>query len=116
MAADPNDPFDMKFTLRAFCPTEPQWKERPVGYRQWRILKGETPSSQAEAGVLRQDLTPSHFEVEHLLGQGNYSQVLESTLRSTQMRVALKVIDKAQVKRPTRRRTRCSSSASSSVI
>ena len=83
--------------LRSYLPSE-SWAERATGHRQWRLLRGESSLPELDGGM-RQELTPSHFQVEHLLGEGNYSQVLAATLKSTQQHVALKVIDKAKVKR-----------------
>ena len=104
---------DSGLLLGAFVPAEP-WAERGVGYRQWRLLKGETAgSASAAAGSTskftdaadllyeppRSDLNASDFNVDHVLGDGNYSQVFQATLRSTQHQIALKVVDKAKCKR-----------------
>jgi len=83
--------------LRAFMPAEPR-SERATGYRQWRLLRGEQ-SEDVGGGIARQEITPAQFDCDHLLGEGNYSQVIGAMLKSTQQRVALKVIDKSKVKR-----------------
>ena len=92
---------DVGSLLSSFTPAEPR-AERLAAYRNWRILKGETvdpDDNTSVAAASRSDITPAHFEVEHLLGEGNYSQVILATLKSTQQRCALKVIDKQKVKR-----------------
>ena len=92
---------DVGSLLSSFTPAEPR-AERLAAYRNWRILKGETvdpDDNPPVAAASRSDITPAHFEVEHLLGEGNYSQVILATLKSTQQRCALKVIDKQKVKR-----------------
>ena len=83
--------------LRAFMPSEPM-QERCAGYRQWRLLRGEHSAPDTD-GLSRQEITPASFECEHMLGEGNYSQVIASVLKSTQQHVALKIIDQAKVKR-----------------
>ena len=97
--------------MGAFAPAEP-WAERGLGYRQWRLLKGETTAPPATSGTTpaaesedklyerpMSDINAGDFEVDHVLGDGNYSQVFQATLRSTQHQLALKVIDKAKCRR-----------------
>ena len=94
---------DSGLLLGAFAPAEP-WVERGVGYRQWRLLKGEANSEQSKGASsssssmteVRSDLNANDFDVDHVLGDGNYSQVFQATLRSTQHKVVLKMIDKAK--------------------
>ena len=91
---------DSGLLLGAFVPAEP-WAERGVGYRQWRLLRGEasSPSATGSESQRAGDTTANDFEVEGLLGDGNYSQVFKATLKSTQHKFALKMIDKAKCKR-----------------
>ena len=85
--------------LRAFAPATP-WIENSVGYRQWRALRGEIQQATDEGFTHREvGLDASHFEIESLLGEGNYSQIFAATIKATQQRVALKMIDKAKAKR-----------------
>ena len=88
------------FLLPAFTPAEPL-VERACGYRQWRLLKGEVlvPGSEQMNGFQQQQVTLQNFDLEVLLGEGNYSQIFQATLRSTHKTVALKIIDKTKVKR-----------------
>jgi len=90
------------FFLAAYTPYEP-FVERPCVYRQWRLLKGEAAfSSDGKTGFdgfSAQQVTSQSFDMEGLLGEGNYSQIFQAKLRSTYKTVALKVIDKAKVKR-----------------
>ena len=80
---------DSGLLLGAFAPAEP-WVERGVGYRQWRLLKGEANSEQSKGASsssssmteVRSDLNANDFDVDHVLGDGNYSQVFQATLRS----------------------------------
>ena len=94
---------DPVLLLDAFTPTE-SWVERGCGYRQWRLLKGENVD-RSEAAMhdggfpSAQQVDLSSFVLEGLLGEGNYSQVFQGTLKATQQLVALKIIDKAKVKR-----------------
>lgn len=91
------DLFD--FLLPAFMPFEPLI-ERAAGYRQWRLLKGETALPEKNThGFSSQEVTSNDFSMEGLLGEGNYSQIFQASLRSTCKTVALKVIDKQKVKR-----------------
>jgi 3-phosphoinositide dependent protein kinase-1 len=90
---------DTALLLRAFTPSE-KWVERGCGYRQWRLLRGEaTPSSDNGGFASAQQVTSQSYTFHGMLGEGNYSQVLQATVRSTQQMVALKIIDKAKVKR-----------------
>lgn len=82
--------------LNAFSPAQ-KWAEPACGYRQWRLLRGEAGAPDGE--LPRFGVDASHFEVESLLGEGNYSQIFKATLKSTQQRVALKMIDKSKAKR-----------------
>ena len=89
---------DNSLLLSAFTPTE-TWVERTVGYRQWRLLKGEKSVGSQNTGGSVQQVSSASYTMEGLLGEGNYSQVFQARLRATQQDVALKVIDKAKVKR-----------------
>ena len=86
--------------LRAFAPAEAWHNSRGVGCRQWRLLRGEQASTSSEGGGLaRQEIDASHYTVEGIIGEGNYSQIYRATLKSTQQPVALKMIDKEKCKR-----------------
>lgn len=67
---------DSGLLLGAFAPAEP-WVERGVGYRQWRLLKGEANSEQSKGASssssmteVRSDLNANDFDVDHVLGDG----------------------------------------------
>ena len=93
---------DPALLLSAFTPVE-SWIERGTAYRQWRLLKGELgapPEQKGDGGIPSvQQVNAQSYNLDGLLGEGNYSQVYQGRLRSTQQPVALKMIDKAKVKR-----------------
>ena len=91
------------------------WAERPCVQRTWRTLRGEAPlgssalpkppaSSTAAAGSssftgVGRIFGLHNFDAGGLLGDGNYSQVIQATVRPTQEQVALKIVDKAKMNR-----------------
>jgi 3-phosphoinositide dependent protein kinase-1 len=89
---------DTALLLKAFTPAQP-WVERGCGYRQWREAKGEVGGKDDGGFASAQSVDPSSYAMEGMLGEGNYSQVIQAMLRSTQQVVALKIIDKQKVKR-----------------
>lgn len=90
---------DSSLLLAAYQPAS-SWADRTCGYRQWRLIPGEMLDPEEEKSeVPRQALTTNSFLVTDVLGEGNYSQVMFAVLRSTQLPVALKVVDKAKLKR-----------------
>ena len=91
---------DPSLLLRAFAPTSSFSDARGVGYRQWRLLRGEKVEQSDEGtGILRQEVDASHFDVEGVIGEGNYSQIYKAKLKSSQQPIALKMIDKEKAKR-----------------
>eukprot|EP00962_Isochrysis_galbana_P048743 scaffold20394_cov109-Isochrysis_galbana.AAC.1 len=97
------------------------WAERECVQQTWLTLRGEAPvGSKALPGQPPVKLSGSdagaakagsgftgvgrifglhNFETGGLLGDGNYSQVLEATVRPTQERVAFKIVDKQKMNR-----------------
>jgi len=90
---------DTALLLKAYQPAT-RWSERGCYYRQWRLLPYESsPKEGEERDPVPYGTTLQSFEVQDLLGEGNYSQVLHAQLRSTRQGIALKIIEKAKLKR-----------------
>ena len=90
MEALPSSSFDPCFLLKAFTVPEP-WVERGCGYRQWRTLRGEVGpvvTTASDSDVLppldsfesAQQVSSQSYEVEGILGEGNYSQVFKAKM------------------------------------
>ena len=109
-------PIDEDLLLLALAPAD-SWASRPVIHRQWRTLKNEAPPTApppaADGAAASSAVTDDNeafesgdrhigmasFTIGDVLGEGNYSQIMAVTMRATQERYALKVVDKDKVKR-----------------
>ena len=111
-------PIDEDLLLLALAPAD-SWARtsRPVIHRQWRTLKNEAPPTApppaADGAAASSAATDDNeafesgdrhigmasFTIGDVLGEGNYSQIMAVTMRATQERYALKVVDKDKVKR-----------------
>ena len=111
-------PIDEDLLLLALAPAD-SWARtsRPVIRRQWRTLKNEAPPTApppaADGAAASSAATDDNeafesgdrhigmasFTIGDVLGEGNYSQIMAVTMRATQERYALKVVDKDKVKR-----------------
>ena len=83
------------------------WREPACLQMPWRPVRGEGPLQATAAAQPAADgftsatrqLGVHNFDVEEILGEGNYSQVFTATLRATQETYAFKIVDKSKCQR-----------------